>query len=334
MSGLSRMRVLVTGGAGFIGSHACKALSEAGALPIAFDNLSTGHSDVVRWGPLVRADVRDKSALVSAMRQFNVNAILHFAASAYVGESVTNPALYYDNNVGGMTALLQAAQECKITRIVFSSSCATYGRPDLLPIYETTPQVPINPYGRTKLICEQMLADFGAAYNMQHVALRYFNAAGADPAGQLGERHDPETHLLPLALRAAAGGEPLKVFGNDYDTPDGTCIRDYVHVSDLARAHVLALLYLASGQKSVAVNLGSGRGHSVLEVCEAIRRVTGRTVPVNFAPRRAGDPPVLIADPSLASRLLGFTTNLSDLDTIVAHAAPWFGLPERQIKVA
>ncbi|HQY43633.1 MAG TPA: UDP-glucose 4-epimerase GalE [Paracoccaceae bacterium] len=334
MSVLSRMRVLVTGGAGFIGSHACKALGEAGALPVAFDNLSTGHSDVVRWGPLVRADVRDRSALVSAMGQFNINAILHFAASAYVGESVTNPALYYDNNVGGMSALLQAAQERQVTRIVFSSSCATYGRPELLPIYETTPQVPINPYGRTKLICEQMLEDFGAAYGLRHVALRYFNAAGADPSGQLGERHDPETHLLPLALRAAANGQPLNVFGNDYDTPDGTCIRDYVHVNDLARAHVLALLYLASGQKSVAVNLGSGRGHSVLEVCEAITRVTGRTVPLTFGPRRAGDPPVLIADPSLARRLLGFATNLSDLDTIVTHAAPWFGLTERRIKVA
>ena len=283
MSVLSRMRVLVTGGAGFIGSHACKALGEAGALPVAFDNLSTGHSDVVRWGPLVRADVRDRSALVSAMGQFNINAILHFAASAYVGESVTNPALYYDNNVGGMSALLQAAQERQVTRIVFSSSCATYGRPELLPIYETTPQVPINPYGRTKLICEQMLEDFGAAYGLRHVALRYFNAAGADPSGQLGERHDPETHLLPLALRAAANGQPLNVFGNDYDTPDGTCIRDYVHVNDLARAHVLALLYLASGQKSVAVNLGSGRGHSVLEVCEAITRVTGRTVPLTLS---------------------------------------------------
>lgn len=334
MSIVSRMRVLVTGGAGFIGSHACKALADAGALPVAFDNLSTGHSDAVRWGPLVRGDVRDSSALVSAMRQFNINTIMHFAASAYVGESVTNPALYYDNNVGGMGGLLRAAQDCKVTRIVFSSSCATYGRPDVLPIYETTPQAPINPYGRTKLICEQMLQDFGAAYGMRHVALRYFNAAGADPSGLLGERHEPETHLLPLALRAAAGGGPLSVFGDDYDTPDGTCIRDYVHVSDLARAHVLALLYLESGQNSVAVNLGTGRGHSVLEVCEAITRVTGRTVPLNFGPRRVGDPAVLVADPSLARRLLGFTTEMSDMETIVAHAAPWFGLTQHQARVA
>lgn len=334
MSALSRMRVLVTGGAGFIGSHACKALAEAGALPVVFDNLSTGNADAVLWGPLVRGDVRDSDALVSAMRQFQVNSVMHFAASAYVGESVADPALYYDNNVSGMGALLRATREANITRIVFSSSCATYGVPDLLPIYETTPQAPINPYGRTKLICEQMLQDYGAAYGLRHVALRYFNAAGADPSGLLGERHEPETHLLPLALRAAAGDGPLNVFGHDYDTPDGTCIRDYIHVSDLARGHLLALLYLASGQKSVAVNLGSGRGHSVLEVCEAIERVTGRAVPLTFAPRRAGDPPVLTADPSLAHRLLGFTTELSDIDTIVAHAAPWFGLSQRQARVA
>ncbi len=326
MSVLSRMRVLVTGGAGFIGSHACKALADAGALPVVFDNLSTGNADAVRWGPLVRGDVRDSGALVSAMRQFRINSILHFAASAYVGESVANPALYYDNNVGGMGALLRAAREANITRIVFSSSCATYGVPDLLPIYETTPQTPINPYGRTKLICEQMLQDYDVAYGLRHVALRYFNAAGADPSGLLGERHDPETHLLPLALRAAAGAGPLSVFGDDYDTPDGTCIRDYVHVSDLARGHLLALLYLESGQKSVAVNLGSGRGHSVLEVCDAVERVTGRRVPLRLAPRRAGDPAELTADPALAERLLGFRTDLSDLDTIVAHAAPWFGL--------
>lgn len=334
MSALSRMRVLVTGGAGFIGSHACKALAEAGALPVVFDNLSTGNADAVLWGPLVRGDVRDSDALVSAMRQFQVNSIMHFAASAYVGESVTDPALYYDNNVGGMGALLRAAREANISRIVFSSSCATYGVPELLPIYETTPQAPINPYGRTKLICEQMLQDFGAAYGLRHVALRYFNAAGADPSGRIGERHEPETHLLPLAMRAAAGGGPLNVFGDDYDTPDGTCIRDYIHVSDLARGHLLALLYLESGQKSVAVNLGSGRGHSVLDVCAAIERVTGRAVPLNFAPRRAGDPPVLTADPSLARRLLGFTTELSDIDRIVAHAAPWFGLTERRARVA
>lgn len=334
MRNLTNFRVLVTGGAGFIGSHACKALAEAGAQPVAFDNLSTGHADAVRWGPLVRGDVRDRDAVLAALRQHRIGTVMHFAASAYVGESVRHPGLYYDNNVGGMTALLDAARLAGVGEIVFSSSCATYGVPDLLPVHETTPQRPINPYGRTKLICEQMLQDFGTAHGIRHVALRYFNAAGADPAGQIGERHDPETHLLPLALRAAAGGEPLQVFGDDYDTPDGTCIRDYVHVSDLARAHVLALLYLASGQRSVAVNLGSGRGQSVLDICAAIERVTGRRVPLSFAPRRAGDPPVLTADPSLAARLLGFRTELSDIDTIIAHAAPWFGLADRQAKVA
>jgi UDP-arabinose 4-epimerase len=327
-------RVLVTGGAGFIGAHACKALAQAGALPVAYDNLTTGHADAVLWGPLVKGDVRDRSALTSALKQFRIDTILHFAASAYVGESVTNPALYYENNVGGMIALLDAARGAGVDRIVFSSSCATYGVPEVLPISEHTPQAPINPYGRTKLMCEQILRDFGAAYGIRHVALRYFNAAGADPDGEIGERHEPETHLLPLALRAAAGGQALNVFGDDYATPDGTCVRDYIHVSDLARGHLLALAHLREGRDSAAFNLGSGRGHSVLEVCEAIRKVTGRPVPLRFAPRRAGDPPVLTADPTLAARVLGFRADLSDMANIVRHAAPWFGLEEREARVA
>lgn len=331
---VSNSRVLVTGGAGFIGAHACKALAEAGALPVAYDNLSTGHQDAVHWGPLVRGDVRDRGALASALKQFRIDTVMHFAASAYVGESVTDPALYYDNNVNGMVALLDATRAAGVSQIVFSSSCATYGVPELLPISEYTPQAPINPYGRTKLVCEQMLKDYGTAYGIRHVALRYFNAAGADPSGVIGERHEPETHLLPLALRAAAGGQPLNVFGTDYDTPDGTCIRDYVHVSDLARGHLLALAYLHAGGKSTGLNLGSGRGHSVLDVCAAIERVTGRSVPVHFGPRRAGDPPVLTADPALAARVLGFRTRLSDIDTIVSHAAPWFGLSNSRVKVA
>lgn len=334
MINLSQARVLVTGGAGFIGAHACKALAQAGALPVVYDNLSTGNADAVRWGPLVRGDVRDRGALTSALKQFRITTIMHFAASAYVGESVQNPALYYENNVGGMLALLDAAHDAGVGQIVFSSSCATYGIPAILPIVESTPQTPVNPYGRTKLICEQMLSDYGAAYGIRHVALRYFNAAGADPEGQIGERHEPETHLLPLAMRAAAGGLPLNVFGHDYDTSDGTCIRDYVHVSDLARAHLLALRYLDRGQDSLAVNLGSGRGHSVLEVCDTIARVTGHAVPLRFCPRRAGDPPVLTADPSMAWQKLGFRTELSDMETIVAHAAPWFGLNTLCARVA
>lgn len=318
--------VLVTGGAGFIGAHTCKAFANAGVLPITFDNLSTGHADAVRWGPLVRGDVRDTAALTAALKDHNVSGILHFAASAYVGESVVKPALYYDNNVGGMISLLAAALAAGVGKVVFSSSCATYGTPDTLPISEATPQRPINPYGQTKLIGEQMLRDYGAAFGLRHVALRYFNAAGADPAGQIGERHDPETHLLPLALRAAAGGAPLKVFGHDYDTADGTCVRDFIHVTDLARAHVAAFEYLLAGGESIAANLGSGRGYSVLEICAAIEQVTGRTVPVTLSPRRAGDPPTLTADATLAAHLFGFRTERSDIATIVSDAAPWFGL--------
>jgi UDP-arabinose 4-epimerase len=323
--------VLVTGGAGFIGAHACKALRAAGMVPVSYDNLSTGHRDAVRFGPFVLGDVRDRAALTTAMVAHRVTAVLHFAASAYVGESVTDPAKYYDNNVGGMIALLAAAHAAHISQIVLSSSCATYGVPDALPITEATPQRPINPYGRTKLIGEDMLRDHAAASGLRYAALRYFNAAGADPDGALGERHDPETHLIPLALRAAADtGPALAIFGTDYDTPDGTCIRDYIHVTDLARAHVLALRHLLAGGGSLAVNLGSGTGHSVLDITRAIRRVTGRAVPLRHAPRRAGDPPVLTADPALAARLLGFHTELSDIDTMIRHAAPWFGLGHKQ----
>lgn len=322
------MRVLVTGGAGFIGSHACKALAEAEFIPVTFDNLSTGHADAVRYGPLVRGDVRDRGAVAAALAAHRIGAVMHFAASAYVGESVTDPAKYYDNNLGGMIGLLAGCQTAGVNMIVFSSSCATYGVPDELPIKETTPQHPINPYGRTKLICEGMLKDYSAAYGTTHVSLRYFNAAGADPDGALGERHEPETHVLPVALLAAAGRRmAFEIYGTDYDTPDGTCIRDYIHVSDLARAHVLALRHLLGGGDNLALNLGSGRGHSVRDIVAAITRVTGLAVPTINRPRRAGDPPILTADPSAAATQLGFVTQLSDLDTLVRHAAPWF-LPE------
>jgi UDP-arabinose 4-epimerase len=322
-----KARVLVTGGAGYIGSHACKALARAGAVPVAYDNLVIGHADAAKWGPLVVADVRDRTALQAALRAHRIDAVMHFAAFAYVGESVQHPGKYYDNNLGGMIALLDACAATGVARIVFSSSCATYGLPDSLPIREDTPQRPINPYGRTKLICEQMLQDHAAATGLHYAALRYFNAAGADPEGELGERHDPETHVIPLALLAAAGRRPaLDIYGTDYDTPDGTCIRDYVHVADLARAHVLALRHLMAGGDNLALNLGSGRGHSVREIAEAIRHVTGREVPTRAMPRRAGDPPVLVADPGQAARVLGFRTETSDMHTIIRHAAPWFGL--------
>ena len=319
--------VLVTGGAGFIGSHTCKQLQAKGYRPVTFDNLSTGNRSAVQFGPFVHGDVRDAGAVAAAIRAHRVSAIIHFAASAYVGESVADPANYYDNNVGGMIGLLAAVRATGIKNVVFSSSCATYGIPDTLPIRETTPQSPINPYGRTKLYGEEMLRDHDAAYGQRHVALRYFNAAGADPDGILGEYHTPETHLIPLALLAAAHrGPALNVLGTDYPTPDGTCIRDYIHVRDLARAHVLALGYLQGGGASTALNLGSGVGLSVRQVIAAIEKLTGEPMPVRFGPRRAGDPPVLTADPCRAAEVLGFRTELSRIDTIIRHAAPHFGV--------
>ena len=319
--------ILVTGGAGFIGSHSCKALKMAGYLPVVFDNLSTGHAEAVRFGPFVKGDIRDQDAVAAAISKHKITAILHFAASAYVGESVQHPNAYYDNNVGGMISLLKAASATGIKRIVFSSSCATYGVPETLPIVETTPQRPINPYGRTKLIGEQMLEDLAHVTELTFACLRYFNAAGADPEGELGEQHDPETHLVPLALMAASGQrDVLSIFGNDYPTPDGTCIRDYIHVSDLARAHVLALQHLMQGKPSIKLNLGSGRGHSILEIVRAIEAKTGRKLPIRIEPRRAGDPPSLTADPSRAAEVLGFRAELSSLDQIIEDAAPWFGL--------
>ncbi|MDP2063787.1 MAG: UDP-glucose 4-epimerase GalE [Phaeovulum sp.] len=326
-------RVLVTGGAGFIGSHACKALARAGHLPVAYDTLEIGHADAVRWGPLVVADVRDGTTLRATLAEHRIDAVMHFAAYAYVGESVLEPAKYWGNNVGCMISLLDACRSAGVSRVVFSSSCATYGLPDRLPITEDAPQRPINPYGRTKLACEEMLRDHAAAYGLHYAALRYFNAAGADPEGEIGERHDPETHLIPLALLAASGrAGPLAILGTDYDTPDGTCIRDYIHVADLARAHVLALGHLLAGGGNLAVNLGSGLGHSVREVVAAVERVTGHKVPVREVPRRVGDPPVLTADPARAAEVLGFRTTHSDLHRILQDAAPWFGLEVRHAR--
>ena len=317
--------VLVTGGAGYIGAHCCKALAWAGYSPVTFDNLSRGHADAVKWGPLVVGDLRDRWAVAQALSAHRVEAVIHFAALAYVGESVGDPQAYYDNNLGGMIGLLGAMQEVGLRRIVFSSSCATYGTPERLPISEEMAQAPINPYGRTKLVCEWMLRDAGVAWGLRHVALRYFNAAGADPEGEAGERHDPETHLVPLTLMAASGqGGPLRIFGTDYPTPDGTCIRDYIHVSDLARAHVLALDHLERGGESVALNLGTGRGASVREVVAAVEAVTGRAVLRIEEPRRPGDPAALYADPARAAAVLGFRADYG-LDRIVADAAPWFG---------
>ncbi|OOY27222.1 UDP-glucose 4-epimerase GalE [Thioclava sp. L04-15] len=324
---MSKPKILVTGGAGYIGSHCCKALAKAGREPVVYDDLSRGHADAVRWGPLVVGDMRDRALLEKTLAEHRIGAVIHFAALAYVGESVGAPEHYYDVNLGGMTALLEAVEAVGIDKIVFSSSCATYGTPDRLPISEDLPQAPINPYGRTKLVCEWMLQDAQVAHRLRFAALRYFNAAGADPEGEIGERHDPETHLIPLVLMAASGqAGPVKIFGTDYPTPDGTCIRDYIHVDDLARAHLLALDHLEAGGESVKLNLGTGRGASIHEVVAAVERVTGRKVPHELAPRRPGDPAELTADPSKAAEVLGFTARYRDLDEIVAHAAPWFGL--------
>ncbi|MGE6785329.1 UDP-glucose 4-epimerase GalE [Ensifer adhaerens] len=321
---------LVTGGAGFIGSHTCKRLAEQGIVPVVYDNFSTGHRNNVKWGPFVEGAIEDKERLATAIRTFSPDCLIHFAASAYVGESVEDPGKYYTNNVAGSIALLEACRATGLGRIVFSSSCATYGIPPRLPITEDMVQLPINPYGRTKLMIELMLGDYARAYGIRSVALRYFNAAGADPEGELTERHDPETHLIPRALMAAAGRiERLDVFGDDYATPDGTCIRDYIHVTDLADAHVAAVNYLRDGGEVLNANLGSGHGTSVRQVLSAIDRVTGRSVPVQMLPRRAGDPPVLYADTHWARQRLGFRPQLSDIDTIIATAAPSFGLEVR-----
>jgi len=320
-------RILVTGGAGFIGSHTCKLLAQEGYEPVVYDNLSTGHAANVRWGPFVEGDVADTERLADTLRRYRAEAVIHFAASAYVGESMASPDLYYRNNVGGMIGLLAAICRAGPLPVVFSSSCATYGIPATLPIREDTPQSPINPYGRTKLIGEQMLADHDAAFGLRHVALRYFNAAGADPDGELVENHDPETHLIPRALMAAAGMIPaLEIFGDDYDTGDGTCERDYVHVTDLAHAHVLALRHLGNGGASLRANVGSGRAWSIRQVLDMVEKVTGRRVPCVIRPRRPGDPGVLVADAALAREALGFTTRHSELENIIATAAPAFGL--------
>jgi UDP-glucose-4-epimerase GalE len=316
--------ILVTGGAGYIGSHACKALAAAGYTPVAYDNLVYGHRDAVRWGPLVEADLADGARLADTIRRHGIAAVMHFAAFAYVGESVEKPEIYFRNNVGNTLTLLDAMLETGVRHIVFSSTCATYGTPETVPIAETTPQRPVNPYGETKLMMERALHWYGVAHGIRHVALRYFNAAGADPEGETGEDHAPETHLIPLVLYAALGRRPqIDVFGTDYPTPDGSAVRDYIHVQDLAEAHVRALDYLRADGASTALNLGTGEGHSVREVIAAAERVTGRTIARREVGRRPGDPPALVADARRAREVLGWTPRLSDLDSIIATAWAW-----------
>lgn len=316
--------VLVTGGAGYIGAHACKALAAAGYRPVVYDNLVSGRRAAVRWGPFEHGDILDRARLDTVLARHAPDAVLHFAAFAQVGESVADPGPYYRNNVCGSLTLLQAMRDHGVGRIVFSSSCTVYGVPAGLPIAEDAPIAPISPYGVSKTVVERMLADFAAADGLRWVALRYFNAAGADPEGEIGEAHDPHTRILPLALAAAEGtGPPLAILGVDYDTPDGTCVRDYVHVSDLADAHVAALRACERGLPSRAFNLGAGRGVSVREVVAAVEAVTGRPAPVVEGPRRAGDPPVLYADARDAAAELGWRPARSDLRTIVETAWRW-----------
>lgn len=318
------LSVLVTGGAGYVGGHACKALAAAGWQPVVYDNLSTGHRDLVRWGPFEEGDVGDADRLSQVVAHYRPQAVMHFAAASLVGESVRDPARYYRANVAATLTLLDVMRRHGVEHVVFSSSCATYGLPETAPISEDAPQRPINPYGWSKLMVERLLADYGAAYGLQWAALRYFNAAGADPDGECGEEHDPETHLIPRALMAAAGRLPhLDLFGADWPTPDGTCIRDYVHVTDLAGWHAAALDHLVHGKGSLALNLGTGRGWSVREVLSAVERVTGRPVPLRVAARRAGDPPVLVADPARARAALAAEPAFTDMDAIVDTAWRW-----------
>lgn len=315
--------VLVVGGAGYIGSHAVKALAAAGRRVVVYDDLSNGHREAVRWGDLVVGDVRDEGRVASALREYQVTSVLHFAAWLLVGESVTDPAGYYRNNVEGTLALLRAMAGQSVRQLVFSSTAAVFGNPERTPIDESHPTRPINAYGETKLAIERALPHFERAYGLRSVVLRYFNAAGADPDGEIGEDHDPETHLVPRAIEAACGGRPLQVFGEDYPTPDGTCLRDYIHVSDLASAHVLALGRLERGGSSATYNLGNGRPFSVRDVIGAVERVSGQRVNWSVAPRREGDPAILFASSQRIQDDLGWRPAFTDPVDIVQTAWQW-----------
>ena len=317
-------RILITGGAGYIGSHTCKILSQAGYEPVTLDNLSLGHRDFVRWGPLVVADIADTETVRHVCRQYDVAAAIHFAAYAAVGESIKEPAKYYANNVVGSHRLLEGCRAAGVSTVLFSSSCAVYGNPSKQPISEDTATNPINPYGASKLMVERMLADYGVGYDLRWSALRYFNACGADANGEVGELRDDETHLIPRALMWIQGYlENFQIFGSDYPTPDGTAIRDYIHVTDLAEAHLLALRALLQGGPSGIFNVGTGRGYSVKEVVDEIERTTGVSIPIAYAERRPGDPPALVAEPTRAAAALGFRPQNSDIGTIIRTAWEW-----------
>ncbi|WP_017651315.1 UDP-glucose 4-epimerase GalE [Fortiea contorta] len=319
--------ILVTGGAGYIGSHTVLALSRAGYHVVILDNLVYGHQDLVEkvlQVELIIGDTADRALLDHLFQTRDIAAVMHFSAYAYVGESVSDPAKYYRNNVMGTLTLLEAMVAASVKKFVFSSTCATYGVPEIIPIPENHPQNPINPYGATKLMVERILADFDVAYDFKSVRFRYFNAAGADPNGLLGEDHNPETHLIPLVLQTALGKrKSISIFGTDYPTPDGTCIRDYIHVSDLADAHILGLEYLLKGGDSEVFNLGNGQGFSVREVIAAAQHVTGIDIPVQECDRRPGDPPALIGSGEKARKILGWLPQYPDIKDIVVHAWQW-----------
>ena len=318
------MAILVCGGAGYIGSHINKQLHKEGYETIVFDNLIYGHKEAVKWGKLVVGDLKNVDEIEAVFKNNQIDAVFHFAAYAYVGESVEHPEKYYYNNVANTLNLLHVMIKYGCNRIIFSSTCATYGEPEKVPITEDMPQNPINPYGATKLMVERIFQDYHKAYGLQYVVLRYFNAAGADPDGEIGERHNPETHIIPLVLDAASGKKPdIKVFGTDYDTPDGSCIRDYIHVYDLATAHLLALHHLEAGKESQFFNLGNEKGTSVLEVVDSVKRVTRRNLKVTLTDRRPGDPAKLVGSSQKAQEVLGWKPIYGDIDAIVGHAWKW-----------
>lgn len=316
--------VIVTGGAGYIGSHTCKALAQAGFCPITYDNLSNGHASFVKWGPFEQGDLRDKEKLEAVFKKYEPIAVLHFAAASLVGESVTDPAKYYTNNVVGTLSLLEAMRLYKNIPFIFSSTCATYGNPTYTPLDEEHPKAPITPYGHSKLMIEQIVKDFHKAYGLPYAFLRYFNACGADLDLEIGEEHNPETHLIPLILMAASKKrESINIFGTDYETPDGTAIRDYIHVMDLSIAHVKALQKLLDGKPFLEINLGTGKGSSVKEVIAAVEKISGKKVNVRLAGRREGDPPILVADAKKSFNELGWIPQYSDLNTIISSAWNW-----------
>ncbi|MDR2050890.1 MAG: UDP-glucose 4-epimerase GalE [Deltaproteobacteria bacterium] len=318
-------KVLVTGGAGYIGSHVCKALAEAGYEPVVYDNLSSGYADFALWGTFIHGDILDTGKLLEAIREHEPAGLIHFAACIEVGESVKAPGRFYRNNVGGTLSVLEAMRLSGLRDLVVSGSCAVYGAPESVPIPEHAPLRPVSPYGASKAMMERLLDDFEAAHGLHTAVMRYFNASGADPEGRIGERHVPETHLIPRVFMAAAGEIPgLALFGDDYPTPDGTCLRDYIHVNDLASAHILALEKLRRGARNLKINLGTGRGYSVLEIVAKSREITGKNIPCTLMPRRPGDSPALVGKVERAAGDLGWTAAFSSLENILGTAWNWF----------